>query len=290
MEEENKNTKVVKILHIGEEVAAKYISGLIKRSFEKVNFLYDSIIDNIYFYELDQNRRVYCFFDVYFLVISTDLNITFDKNKNVESKNKLYKYHNEADFKECEEYFAYYMSDKNGEDIASMAIRNSKTLKANGKNSYDNYDIKAIFDARAFVILYKFNQDDSKFYRQVILFILGIAYNKKMLEFLNDVYTSYKNKDINKMVATRDDFLGYDLSVYFTNPVKPQSHQTYEIWGRISDVLAIKNTHNEIKSQISDLVQVIYNKRKDAQDRKWTIFGIAIAALSLLSGIIALIK
>ena len=288
---EDEKVEVVKILHINKEVANKNITNKKRQNFEDLKFLHNGIKDNIYFYTLDNSKQIYCFFDIYFLIINDSLDVSFDKNKNKENKDKLYnKYQKGTDFEKCEEYFAYYINEKDGDEIASMAIRNSKTLRPNEKNSYDNDDIKAIFDARAFAVLYKFKQDKSKFLRLLRLFILGIAYNKKMLEFLESVYIAHKNKDINKMIAVRDNFLAYDLAIYFTNPVKPESHQTYEIWQRISDMLVIKNTHNEIKSQISDLVQVIYNRQKDNLDKKWTILGITIAAFSLLTSVVALIK
>ena len=288
---EDEKVEVVKILHINKEVANKNITNKKRQNFEDLKFLHNGIKDNIYFYTLDNSKQIYCFFDIYFLIINDSLDISFDKNKNKENKDKLYnKYQKGTDFEKCEEYVAYYINEKDGDEIASMAIRNSKTLRPNKKNSYDNDDIKAIFDARAFAVLYKFKQDKSKFLRLLRLFILGIAYNKKMLEFLDSVYVAHKNQDINKMITIRDNFLAYDLAIYFTYPVKPESHQTYEIWQRISDMLVIKNTHNEIKSQISDLVQVIYNRQKDNLDKKWTILGITIAAFSLLTSVVALIK
>lgn len=298
---EDEKVEVVKILHINKEVANKNITNKKRQNFENLKFLHNGIKDNIYFYTLDNSKQIYCFFDIYFLVIDGWLSITGNSECNDKAKKAFYCEHQkEDDFKKCEEYFAYFLKtnsfnrDNNEENISlmSMAIRNSKTLKDNGKNYYNNDDLMAIFDPKGFAVLDKINKPDEtkdKFRRFVFLYILGLAYNKKKLEFLNIVYDAYKNNNINKMLIARDDFLAFDLGIYLGGPVKPIQHQIYEVWQYISDVV-IGNTASNIKTQISDLVLAAYNKQKDSQNRKWTILATAIAAFSLFASIVALIK
>ncbi|MGG7072989.1 hypothetical protein U5B43_01845 [Campylobacter sp. 9BO] len=288
------NVYVVKILYLDDEKIFKKFTNFHqeKKKIDKINFLFESIQNELYSYKIDENREIYEFFGTYFLLIRDNILFSSDKNYNKEQLEKLYKFQSDFDNVICKqdgENFAYLFNGNCDNNIISLAIRHSKTLKLTNNNSYDNDDLKAVFDNGNLAVMSKIADSKDKFERFLILFVLALAYNKKIFNFLNKTSSYYNDKNFKKMIEIRDEYLKFDLNAYFDNPIKPTKIQVYEIYKIISDKLATKNLHSELKLQISDLVQVIYEKQKTKQDRKITIFGTIIGFLSLIATIVTII-
>lgn len=246
-------------------------------------FLYSSLKKEIFEYTDNKNieEKIYDFFGVYFLLTNEDTkNIKF---KPIDGK---------------DEYKAYYV-DKNLEDSEiSQKLRDSNTLKITDKNFYDNDDIKAIFSEKGFLVCSKMDcQNEKKFERITILYILALAYIIKAQNLLQDVSQAYKDKSFEKMINLKDDIYAFDLNCYFFNPVLQNRHQVFNIWQIISKCYFVKDVYFEIKTQVSDLTKIIEHHRKDEQDkreksldRKLTYIGIFIGVMSAISAIPVMIS
>jgi hypothetical protein len=241
-------------------------------------FLYHSVKNEISFYTHKEyfDIRVYSVFGFYFL-LSCDMAMST--------------YEEFIKLDDADVYSAYYSTTEQNDQYISQILRNSNTLEISEKNSYDNPDIKVVFGENGFVLCSKLNIDaEEKFERVILLFLVAMAYNLKVQTLLQDVSLSYKNGSYKEMIKKRDEIYAFDLNCFFANPVKPNRHQVYEIWNVIAKVYDTKNKHDEIKSQVIDLANVIEIQYKEKQEKiektkekRLSIFLAIIAAASLIS-------
>ena len=266
-------------------VPIKYNSKIeqLQKNNIKHKFLYQSVKDEIALYEENQNSnvKIYSFFGFYFLVANS-------QNKEITDSIRI------GDFEKLDDsqaYYGYYFNSIQANEIISQTLRNSNTLQISEKNSYDNSDINVVLSENGFVLCSKLNLSaEDKFERVLLLFLLALAYNLKAEKLLQDVSKSYKNNSYENMIKLRDEIYAFDLNCFFHNPVIQNKHQVYTIWNLIAQNYDVQVKHNEIKSQVSDLTNIIESKHKAYLEEKTrknekalTWIGLAIGLASLVS-------
>lgn len=266
-------------------VPIKYNSKIeqLQKNNIKHKFLYQSVKDEIALYEENQNSnvKIYSFFGFYFLVANS-------QNKEITDSIRI------GDFEKLDDsqaYYGYYFNSIQANEIISQTLRNSNTLQISEKNSYDNSDINVVLSENGFVLCSKLNLSaEDKFERVLLLFLLALAYNLKAEKLLQDVSKSYKNNSYENMIKLRDEIYAFDLNCFFHNPVIQNKHQVYTIWNLIAKNYDVQVKHNEIKSQVSDLTNIIESKHKAFLEEKTrknekalTWIGLAIGLASLVS-------
>ena len=266
-------------------VPIKYNSKIeqLQKNNIKHKFLYQSVKDEIALYEENQNSnvKIYSFFGFYFLVANS-------QNKEITDSIRI------GDFEKLDDsqaYYGYYFNSIQANEIISQTLRNSNTLQISEKNSYDNSDINVVLSENGFVLCSKLNLSaEDKFERVLLLFLLALAYNLKAEKLLQDVSKSYKNNSYENMIKLRDEIYAFDLNCFFHNPVIQNKHQVYTIWNLIAKNYDVQVKHNEIKSQVSYLTNIIESKHKAFLEEKTrknekalTWIGLAIGLASLVS-------
>lgn len=249
----------------------------------KHKFLYQSVKDEIILYEESENSniKIYCIFGFYFLIVKA-LDCTFVDEIRIPDFNKL---------DDSQAYYGHYFDNLQADENISQSLRKSNTLKISNINCYDNSDIKVVFAESGFVVCSKLNfRAEGKFERVLLLFLLALAYNLKAEKLLQDVSKSYKNNSYEDMIKLRDEIYAFDLNCFFHNPVIQNKHQVYTIWNLIAQNYDVQVKHNEIKSQVSDLTNIIESKHKAYLEEKTrknekalTWIGLAIGLASLVS-------
>ncbi|MDA3078003.1 hypothetical protein OFO07_03565 [Campylobacter sp. JMF_06 NA1] len=233
-----------------------------KKDETKISFLHDSVSDKIFIYK-SKYTKLYSIFGFYFLV----------KN-NTEEKTQ---------------YTCHYSKQELSDIDVSKALRGSKTLKISDHNSYDS-DIKVVVCEKGFLWYDKCNfNNTNKFEKTLLLFLIALAYNKKSNEILRKVSKSYKNNSFNEMINTRNEIYDFDLNCFFSNPVKQDRHQLYDIWSIIEKNYHVNDIHNEIKMQVVELTNLIESKKRYKFATRLTIIGLFLSAASLI-GIIKDLK
>ncbi|MBE0492680.1 MAG: hypothetical protein IBX44_10605 [Sulfurospirillum sp.] len=266
-------------------VPIKYNSKIeqLQKNNIKHKFLYQSVKDEIALYEENQNSniKIYSFFGFYFLVVSS-------QNKEITESIRI------GDFEKLDDsqaYYGHYFNSIQANETISQTLRNSNTLQISEKNSYDNSDINVVLSENGFVLCSKLNLSaEDKFERVLLLFLLALAYNLKAEKLLQEVSKSYKNNSYDNMIKLRDEIYAFDLNCFFHNPVIQNKHQVYTIWNLIAKNYDVQVKHNEIKSQVSDLTNIIESKHKAFLEEKTrknekalTWIGLAIGLASLVS-------
>lgn len=237
-------------------------------------FLHESLRDQISAYENKNNssKKIYSLLGFSFQVIKAENASNTEINNPIKQKNS-------------ETYRAYLFDKELTDNEISQILRGSKTLAVDSTNSYDNTDIKAVFAEGGFVVnnkLFNISADD-KFHRFLLLFLLALAYNQQAEKFLQEVSYAHKKKKYRKMVNARNNIYNFDLNYYFFNPVRQKLQQTYKIWEIISRVYNVKPLHDEIKSQVVDLANIIEADRKDTIELLFMGVGTLIGIASLVS-------
>ena len=236
------------------------------------NFLHESISKQILVYEIDEYQKIYSIFGYHFLIVKeTENNKTF---------NKIFKKIEQDTF-----YQAHYSTQILTDEEISKTLRNSMTLQISKNNTYDS-DIKVVVCEKGFIWCNKYNFDNTnKFEMTLILFLIAISYNKKSTEILSDVSNSYQGKSYKEMIKTRDEIYDFDLKYFFENPVKQDRHQQYDIWKIIEKNYHIIDIHNEIKSRVVGLTNIIETNGKNKKTDTLTIIGLVISIISLIISI-----
>lgn len=244
----------------------------------KHKFLYDSLYKDIK-YSKSENSIQYLFFDTVFIKINLG-----------KAKKELDTSKNDQD-NMFDSYYGYYHDNLLSDQEISKQLRDSSTLQINEKNSYEDKNMKIVFAEKGFVFCSKRDDRDltETFERIMFLFVLAGAYNAYSDISISHVSESFRNKDFDKMIKTRDDIYSFDVRCFFHNPIKMNRHQTFDLWNMISSNYYIKPKYDEMKSQISDLANIIEIKQQKIQEEKnkkferlISIIGIILAATSLL--------
>lgn len=166
------------------------------------------------------------------------------------------------------------------EEKLSEEIRNSGTFIINGQNSYETKHTFFVVGDRTFILcskkrLEEINESSQKYNKQTIdksdrfllLFLLALAYNARMDAFLKDsldIYNTYKSENTNlsdtiykRIIDFREYVYFFNLKYFFEFPVKQDRHELFKIWELMSNTYLVKQKHDEINVQVSDLTKVI---------------------------------
>ena len=163
----------------------------------------------------------------------------------------------------------------------------------------------------------KYNkQTIDKFDRFLLLFLLALAYNARMDAFLKDsidIYNTYKSENTNlsdtiykRIIDFREYVYFFNLKYFFEFPVKQDRRELFKIWELISNTYLVKQKHDEINAQVSDLTKVItlnqnekkleeekeFQERIQDRDKKFnkniSLIGIVLAIAPILIDIVNL--
>ena len=232
-------------------------------------FLQDSVSDKISIYKFDEYQKIYSIFGFDFLVEKEIGKTNFKSN--------LFKKNDDTI------YHCYYSKQELSDVEISKILRDSTTLQISENNSYDS-DIKFVVCEKGFLWQDKYNFDNTdKFEKALLLFLIALAYNEKSAQILKNVSNSYKKSSYNEMIKTRNEIYNFDLNCFFTNPVKQNRHQLYDIWSIIEKNYHVVAIHNEIKMQVVELTNIIETIKKDKFARNIAIIGVCLGVLSLIS-------
>lgn len=242
---------------------------------KKFDYINDRLANRITIYEKG-SWTIYSLFGVNILK-TDDSNIIPSKYIKIDNASKI-------------NFVAHYVDEDIDDESISKTLRGSTTLKINDTNSLDLKDIKVVLSERGFLFCNKLYKDKEKFDNTIFLYILSIAYNIKINVFFQQVLQNYDENSYDKLIETKREFFEFNLNCFFYNPIIKRHHQKCSIWNLMSSYYDIKTNHEEIKTQMLDLIDLVENQQKTKQDKDFKKFemkmiriGIFIAVLSLVS-------
>lgn len=243
----------------------------------KHKFLYDSLYQDIKYIQND-NSIEYVFFDAIHIIITS-----------AQSKEELEDKTNDDNC--LESFYGYYFDELLENDEISQYLRNSSTLTIDETNSYDSKNMKVVFSENGFLFSKKRDKYDltDTFDRVMFLFSLSIAINTYTEILINEVTQSFIEKDFEKMIKIRDDIYSFDVRCFFNNPIKINRHETFNLWNLISENYHIKLKYDEMKSQISDLANIIEVKQKNLEEIKNKKFEKVVAVVGTILALTSLL-
>lgn len=173
----------------------------------------------------------------------------------------------------------------------SNDLRGYSTLRANNANSYLGRGFFFIICERGFAISdFNTKVNIRRFHNFVILFLLAIAYNLKMDDFLiqgAEVYNKHRD-NIEEISDLQESIYAFNLQYFFENPVKIDRHQLYAIWSIISKNYNIKTKHDEVNTQVLELTNLLENRKSQAFNKNISLLGIVLATAPILTEIVNL--
>ncbi len=213
--------------------------------------------------------------------------ISFDITIEKMSPDKqFYKYSikhvNEENHYEDKYLFLHYILDErseieknNIEEEISQKLRKSKSFVINNSNSYVNEHFLFTVSEKG-IALCSYDKDVkyglNRHSRFLTLYLLAIAYNIKIEQFLEEgaqIYKIYRQKKDDKdangikdIIDFRESIYAFDLQYFFENPVKIDRYEAYIVWEVIAECYKVKHRHDEIKAQVLSLTEIIV-KNKD---------------------------
>lgn len=195
----------------------------------------------------------------------------------------------------------------NEKDISQLLRGSNTWCRKDGENCFigDGGKTLFVFDANKFGVISNEGFGKIYFHWALRLRALAEAYNIKADEFIAETKEAYKSGNVDKMCNIRDEIYEFDLMHYFENPISENSFLCIKIWEYFVKFLRVKEKHNEMKTQISELVNIIEVREKQKQakieakekeeqaqkdkerDRslqiKIAIFGVVMAIITLFS-------
>lgn len=171
----------------------------------------------------------------------------------------------------------------------SNDLRGYSTLEANNTNSYLRKGFFFIICEKGFAIS-DINTDVRRFHNFVILFLLAIAYNLKMDDFLiqgAEVYNKHRD-NIEEISDLQESIYAFNLQYFFENPVKIDRYQLYIIWSIIAKNYSIKTKHDEVNTQVLELTNLLENRKSQAFNKNISLLGIVLATAPILTEIVNL--
>ena len=238
--------------------------GFDRRPYIPPKFFYDNLNNEIKIYNHQDTESIYYDFfkKAFFRAEKEDViieSINFKKlNEELKKENK---------------YFAFYISENDiylDDEKISMLLRGSKTLKINEKNSYDNTDVKIVFSERGFLFINKFGKDqENKFNNILTLYLLSHAYNLYSEGIMSETIYLHKRDKIKEMLELRKEVYSFNLTCFFSNPVKYDRPQLHQLWIYLHKIYFVEKKHLEVKSQMEDLINLVeIDEKEKARNRK----------------------
>lgn len=256
--------------------------GYMEANTQEYKFFYDSVRNGIKVQNGDSiDETIYTFFDEIQITTNTR---TFYIDGGIE--------HTVIDIKYSKKDFALkaLFYDKIVKpELVSEEFRDSKTFKPDETNSYETSYFHFMISEKGFAVYKKqsyydkikpkTNETDNDtnlieqkdtadqvFYRILMMYLLAIAYNRKMDKLSNDMANIYTAKENSWYIENFIEKIhAFDLQYFFENPVKMDRYQTYNFWKIISTNYNVKAKHDEIKSQVIALADILSrNREKEA--------------------------
>lgn len=232
--------------------------------------------------------------------------------------------HTVIDIKYSKRDFAYkalFYDKVVNSDLISEEFRDAKTFKPDDTNSYETSYFHFMISEKGFAVYKKpnfYNKNKSKtneeqpdneniqnefkekdtadqvFYRILMMYLLALAYNQKMDKFSNMMALIFMNNKQNKKYTESletfiTDIHAFDLQYFFENPVKMDRYQTYNLWNIIARNYNVKAKHDEIKSQVLALADIISRNKEKKQALLEKKFHKRITRLGLIIAFIPII-
>ncbi|WP_029935160.1 hypothetical protein [Thiomicrospira pelophila] len=236
-------------------------------------FLQPSLLVDVKFYQDAKNREYIGFFGcIYFaLVANGDAGQALNDYK---AKPSL--------------IFDFYQADKDAvPEAISQSLRGSSTLAVCEANTFESTTVKAVFAEKGAWIWPKFGKPDV-FVRYQLLYLLARSYNLYAEMQLQKVAQAYDSKDLEKMIDYREAILAFDLKNYYSNPVLIDRHELRQAWPILSKLFELPQVHDEMKTQVQDLSDLITAKQHTAQNARYKRMEIAFWIIGAGVGLVAL--
>jgi hypothetical protein len=237
-------------------------------------FLQPSLLADVKFYQDVQKREYVSFFGcIYFaLLMNVDTGQVLNQYK---LNNGLQLY--------------FYQADKDADpETISQTLRGTGTLEVCERNTFDSATMKAVFAEKGAWILSKMGKQDA-FERYRLLYLLARSYNAYAELQLQKVAQAYDSKDLDNMIACREAILAFDLKSYYGNPVLIDRHEIRQAWPILSNLFEVTQVHDEMKTQVQDLSDLITAKQQTAQDKRYKRMEMSFWVLGVVIGIVALL-
>lgn len=163
--------------------------------------------------------------------------------------------------------FIYAKEDDSPENI-SLALRGTKTLVVDKNNTFDSTSVKAIFAVKGAWIMPK-RKGQHTYERYRLLYLLARSYNLYAEAQLQQVSNAYDSQDLSRMIKHREAVLAFDLKCFFINPVILERHELRQAWPLLAEVYDVPQIHDEMKSQVQDLSDLIVAKQQAIQTKRY---------------------
>ena len=245
----------------------------------KHRFLQETLLAEVKFYQDSDQREYVSFFDQVFFVLHE-----VDEQSAKQLPKALWGMKAEP---ACI-YYIHHASQNDESDSISKLLRNSKTLELCDKNTFDSTSLKAVFSERGAWIWPKKNGRIT-FERYRLLYLLARSYNLFAEMELKQVVKVYDAKDLGQMIHHRETVLAFDLKCFYANPVLVDRYELYQAWPLLTGLFNVNQVHDEMKSQIQDLSELISAKQQTQLDSRYKrievlfwIFGGLVAFITLM--------
>ena len=138
-----------------------------------------------------------------------------------------------------------------------------------------------------FVVL---NSQKGHFYRTLILFALGLAYQDVYIKFSSEMtneahsWASKKtSKTPKKLIDLRNDVIAFSAGSYWHFPLKAENEALVKVWQKLTNNWRLHDTHLEIKEQLSELESLVsIHHEKRVQVLLW-VGGVIVSAIGMLN-------
>lgn len=134
------------------------------------------------------------------------------------------------------------------------------------------------------------NSGKGHFYRTLILFALGLAYQDVFIKFSSEMtneahsWASKKtSKTPKKLVELRDDVIAFSAGSYWHFPLTAGNESLVKAWQKLTNNWRLHETHLEIKEQLSELESLVsIHHEKRVQVLLW-VGGVIVSAIGMLN-------
>lgn len=285
-----------------------------EQDIQEYKFFYDGVRNGINKqYGNSMDESIYTFFNNIQITTNTR---TFYIEGGIE--------HTVIDIKYSKKDFAYkalFYDKVVNPELISEEFRDAKTFKPDDTNSYETSYFHFMVSEKGFAVYKKpgyYNKNKSKingeesdtengqneykekdtadqvFYRILRMYLLALAYNQKMDYLSNKMASTFMYNEKNKKYTESlekfiTDIHAFDLQYFFENPVKMDRYQTYNLWNIIAKNYNVKAKHDEIKSQVLALADIISRNKEKEQVLLEKKFQKRVTRLGLIIAIIPII-
>jgi hypothetical protein len=262
-------------------IKAKLIEALpagVKQVSTQHKFFHSSLLAGLKFYDDDTGLNYIVFFNSVVFVLSRGSDVNSAESK-LRAQSKQ--------FQALSNVFLFYqVSSVQDDEAISQVLRGSKTLKQDECNTFESDDVKVVFAEKGAWVYSKIG--DGHLDRFVLLYLLAQAYNLYSERQLESVAKAYDSKQLAKMRDLKEASLAFDVKYYFSNPVVIDRHQARQVWCLLANLFEVAQLHDEVKSQIKDLSDVIASQLQSQQEQRYKRWEMSFWVFGAIIGLVAL--